>query len=56
MARTRDKGKPSPRMDERNASIYEDYTTGRKSVYTLAREWKVVESRIRAIVDSERKL
>ena len=56
MARTRTKGKPSERLSERNASIYDDFAAGRKSVAELAREWKVVESRIRAIVDSERKL
>ena len=56
MARAREKGKPSPRLTERNVAIYEDYVSGRKSVAALAREYKVVEARIRQICKSEGKL
>jgi len=56
MARTRTKGTPSPRRSERNAAIHDDYVSGCKSVAELAREWKVIEARIRQIVAAERKM
>jgi Mor family transcriptional regulator len=55
MARTRDRGKVPLRLAERNVSILADYVSGRKSVAVLAREWKVVESRIRQIIKAEGK-